>query len=63
MNGQPCIRGQRLTVKRVIDLLATYPDRHELTLPGISRVGRGGYSTGFGLCFSLLGRCSSGLKL
>ncbi|MBE9203280.1 DUF433 domain-containing protein [Synechocystis salina LEGE 06099] len=30
MNGQPCIRGQRLTVKRVIDLLATYPDRHEL---------------------------------
>ncbi|MBE9194648.1 DUF433 domain-containing protein [Synechocystis sp. LEGE 06083] len=30
MNGQPCIRGQRLTVKRVVDLLATYPDRHEL---------------------------------
>ncbi len=30
MNGQPCIRGMRLTVKRVIKLLALYPDRAEL---------------------------------
>ena len=30
MNGQPCIRDQRLTVRRVIELLATYPDRQEL---------------------------------
>jgi uncharacterized protein (DUF433 family) len=30
MNGQPCIRDLRLTVRRVIELLATYPDRDEL---------------------------------
>lgn len=30
MNGQPCIRNMRLTVRRVIDLMATYPDRREL---------------------------------
>jgi uncharacterized protein (DUF433 family) len=30
MNGQPCIRGMRLTVRRVIQALAKYPDRHEL---------------------------------
>jgi uncharacterized protein (DUF433 family) len=30
MNGQPCIRDQRLTVSRVIELLQTYPDRSEL---------------------------------
>jgi uncharacterized protein (DUF433 family) len=30
MNGQPCIRHLRLTVRRVIELLATYPDREEL---------------------------------
>ena len=30
MNGQPCIRGQRLTVRRVLELLATYPNRNEL---------------------------------
>jgi uncharacterized protein (DUF433 family) len=30
MNGQPCIRNMRLTVKRVVELLATYPDRSEL---------------------------------
>jgi uncharacterized protein (DUF433 family) len=30
MNGQPCIRDLRLTVRRVIELLATYPDRQEL---------------------------------
>ena len=30
MNGQPCVRNFRLTVQRVIQLLATYPDRAEL---------------------------------
>jgi uncharacterized protein (DUF433 family) len=30
MNGQPCIRGMRLTVKRVLEALATYPNRQEL---------------------------------
>lgn len=30
MNGQPCIHNLRLTVRRVIELLATYPDRNEL---------------------------------
>jgi len=27
MNGQPCIRGMRLTVRRVLEALATYPNR------------------------------------
>ena len=26
MKGQPCIRGMRLTVKRVLEALALYPD-------------------------------------
>ena len=30
MNGQPCIRGMRLTVKRVVHAVALYPDRTEL---------------------------------
>ena len=30
LNGQPCIRGMRLTVRRVLEALATYPDRTEL---------------------------------
>ncbi|MEA2079389.1 MAG: DUF433 domain-containing protein [Pseudomonadota bacterium] len=30
MNGQPCIRGMRLTVRRVVDAVALYPDREEL---------------------------------
>jgi uncharacterized protein (DUF433 family) len=30
MNGQPCIRDLRLTVRRVVELLAVYPDREEL---------------------------------
>lgn len=30
MNGQPCIRNLRLTVRRVIELLSAYPDRAEL---------------------------------
>ncbi len=29
MNGQPCIRSLRLTVRRAIELLATYRDRQE----------------------------------
>ena len=30
MNGQPCIKGTRLTVKRVLLALAQYPNREEL---------------------------------
>ena len=30
MNGEPCIRNTRLTVRRVLQALATYPDRAEL---------------------------------
>lgn len=30
MNGQPCIRNLRLTVRRVVEAVATYPDRREL---------------------------------
>jgi uncharacterized protein (DUF433 family) len=30
MNGQPCIRGLRLTVRRVLEALATYPNREDL---------------------------------
>ena len=30
LNGQPCIRGQRLTVRRVLEALAIYPDRENL---------------------------------
>lgn len=30
MNGQPCIKGTRLTVKRVLLILAQYPDRSEI---------------------------------
>ena len=29
MNGQPCIRGMRLTVRRVLESLAIYPDREQ----------------------------------
>jgi len=37
MNGQPCIRGTRLTVRRVVEAVALYPDRTELKeeYPGI----------------------------
>lgn len=31
MNGQPCIRGMRLTVRRVLEALATYPNRQEFS--------------------------------
>jgi uncharacterized protein (DUF433 family) len=30
MSGQPCVRTLRLTVRRVLEALATYPDRAEL---------------------------------
>ena len=30
MNGRPTIRDSRLTVRRVVELVATYPDRQEL---------------------------------
>jgi uncharacterized protein (DUF433 family) len=30
MNGQPCIRDLRLTVRRVLEVLATYSDRGEI---------------------------------
>ena len=30
MNGQPCIRGMRLTVRRVVQLVGQYTDRKEL---------------------------------
>ena len=30
MNGQPCVRGMRLTVKRVLEALSMYPDKAEL---------------------------------
>jgi uncharacterized protein (DUF433 family) len=28
--GKPCIRGMRITVRRVLELLAAYPDREAL---------------------------------
>ena len=30
MNGQPCVRGLRLTVRRLLEAIAVYPDRAEL---------------------------------
>jgi uncharacterized protein (DUF433 family) len=30
MNGQPCIRGLRLTVRRVLEALSAYDSREEL---------------------------------
>lgn len=30
MNGQPCIRGMRLTVRRVVEAVALYPNREDL---------------------------------
>lgn len=30
MNGQPCIRGMRLTVRRVLEAVSLYPNRDEL---------------------------------
>jgi uncharacterized protein (DUF433 family) len=30
LNGQPCIRNLRLTVRRVVEAVAAYPDREEL---------------------------------
>jgi uncharacterized protein (DUF433 family) len=30
MNGQPCVRGLRVTVRRVLEALGTYQSREEL---------------------------------
>jgi len=30
MNGQPCIRDLRLTVRRVLEIVALYPDRQTI---------------------------------
>jgi uncharacterized protein (DUF433 family) len=30
MNGQPCIRGMRLAVRRVVEAVSLYPDRADL---------------------------------
>jgi len=30
MGAQPCIRGMRITVRRVLEIVATYTDRSEL---------------------------------
>jgi len=30
LDGQPCIRGLRLTVRRVLEAMATHPDRKDL---------------------------------
>ncbi len=30
MDGEPCIRDLRLTVRRVVEAVALYPDRNEL---------------------------------
>lgn len=32
MNGQPCIRGTRMTVRRAVEIAALYPDRSERAL-------------------------------
>lgn len=32
VNGQPCIRSMRLTVKRVVEAVALYPNREDLFL-------------------------------
>ena len=30
MNGQPCIRGMRVTVRRVVEAVSQYPNRDDL---------------------------------
>ena len=30
MNGQACVRGMRITVRRVLEAMSEYPDRSEL---------------------------------
>jgi uncharacterized protein (DUF433 family) len=32
MDGQPCIRGTRLTVRRVVEIVADYTNREEIRL-------------------------------
>ncbi|MBM3797017.1 MAG: DUF433 domain-containing protein [Acidobacteria bacterium] len=35
--GQPCIRGMRITVRLVLEILATYEDRAQVGRPGGAR--------------------------
>jgi uncharacterized protein (DUF433 family) len=30
LQGQPCVRGQRITARRVLEAVAVYPDRSNL---------------------------------
>ena len=30
MGGQPCVRGMRITFRRVLEILASYPERQDL---------------------------------
>ena len=30
MNGQPCIRGMRITVRRLVEAVSIYPNREDL---------------------------------
>jgi hypothetical protein len=48
MNGHPCIRGMRLTVRRVVAAVAIYPNRDD-PFPEVSRVGTGRRKTGAGI--------------
>ena len=34
MNGQPCIRGMRLTVRRAVEAVALYPTQDDLFRAG-----------------------------
>ena len=38
INGQPCLRGMRLTVRRVLEIVALYPDAR-LCREGVFRRG------------------------
>ena len=53
MNGEPCIRDLRLTVRRVLEALAIYPDRAELKreYPELARGRRYSASAGLRGCF------------
>jgi uncharacterized protein (DUF433 family) len=31
MNGQPCIRGMRITVRRLVEAVSIYPNREDLS--------------------------------
>jgi uncharacterized protein (DUF433 family) len=48
MNGQPCIRGMRLTVRQVVEAAALYPERNDLKREYPLALGRG-YCSGIGV--------------